>query len=170
MNLYTQRRTPRAQTNVKRCWGARAVPPARRPGRVFRSKTTPITTRCEASRFPKYPTGASTYQYTMTHARLVAGYEPQLVHGGCLPPTFCRPLFSGAKRRLPTYGVCRDASPSTPPAHEPINTRRHMHNLWPDTYCSSCTVGAFPPLFGFLPRTPSLELTAPFEMLPRSTI
>ena len=106
-NLYTQRRTPRAQTNVKRCWGARAVPPARRLGRVFRCKTTTPNTRREAIRFPKYPTGASTHQHKTTHIRLVSGYAPQLVHGGCLPPTFCRPLFSGAKRRLPTHGVCR---------------------------------------------------------------
>jgi hypothetical protein len=107
MNLYTQKRTPRAQTNVKRCWGARAVPPARRPGRVFRSKTTTPNTRCVSLCFPKYPTGASTHQHKTTHIRLVSGYAPQLVHGRCLPPIFCRARFSGAKRRLPTHGVCR---------------------------------------------------------------
>ena len=86
------------------------------------------------------------------------------------PPREGQAGFSGAKRRLSPHGVKQVASPSTPPAQVPINTRRRIYNSWPDTYHSSCTVGAFPPLFAdpcFAVQNADSRHTVCVEMLPQ---
>jgi len=107
LSIHDDTRTTRGR--IRTTARARWVPsPHFLPTPVFRCKTPTPNIRCVSRCFPKYPAGTRTHQYTTTHAQLVAGYVPQLVHGGCLPPTFW--VFA-PHPVIGTHGPVRDASP-----------------------------------------------------------
>ena len=69
MTMYTQTRTPFAKITVKRRWATRAVPPARKPGLVFRCKTTHSQYMARIEMLPQIPhlcTNPSIQDHTYT--------------------------------------------------------------------------------------------------------